>query len=229
MAENGSQQAPVTGQPPILLDARSLPAYGALSAGIMSIANSLRHAFGWDPKVFALIVSLVLCIAIGVAGLKHLTSDARIYQVVSSVINGFIVYCAAFGLNNGISKATDQAKPAEAEVVKPNVSSGAPNALNSSLKIYAADMDDVAFVNFSMSDDPKITYFRKDLEYDVDLGVSQHFEEVTKASPDWSYYMSDVMAEGQDPSRIYVVSDAESQSVSPVSDKKQPKRFFNEW
>lgn len=80
------------------LTLESLATLGGTTLATIVVSNTYRVIFKKDPKIFALIFSIAICVFFAVY------SHAEPVNYLVAVINGCLVFCSAFGLNNQISR-----------------------------------------------------------------------------------------------------------------------------
>lgn len=71
-----------------------------VTAATLVITNVARHAFGWSPRWFALLVALAVSLAAW-----YLWSPRTPEAFTLAAINSFVVYAAATGSNEMINAA----------------------------------------------------------------------------------------------------------------------------
>jgi hypothetical protein len=79
------------------LTLESLATLGGTTLATIVVSNTYRAIFKKDPKIFALIFSIAICLLFAV----YTHAEPMAYLV--AVINGCLVFCTAFGLNNQVS------------------------------------------------------------------------------------------------------------------------------
>jgi len=85
-----------------LLEPRALATYSGAVTTVFVITNGLHYAFGFEPRIVGLVVS----IAVSIAGV--LISDNHSYsQWAVCVPNGFLIYCAAVGVSSMTGSSTN--------------------------------------------------------------------------------------------------------------------------
>jgi hypothetical protein len=80
------------------LTLESLATLGGTTLATIVVSNTYRVIFKKDPKIFALIFSIGICLLFAVY------SHAEPMAYLVAVINGCLVFCSAFGLNNQVSR-----------------------------------------------------------------------------------------------------------------------------
>jgi hypothetical protein len=76
---------------------------GATGA-VYVVTSGLQHAFSWNPRWFGLALSLLIALVGTYATQPHLVAS---YLV--AVVNGFLIYCTAVGVNSITSTPRDSA------------------------------------------------------------------------------------------------------------------------
>ena len=76
---------------------------GATGA-VYVISAGLQHAFNFNPRWFALAISLVLAVAGAYA-----TQPPVVGSYLIAIVNGFLIYCTAVGVNSVTAKPGDSA------------------------------------------------------------------------------------------------------------------------
>ena len=76
---------------------QSLQTFGGATLATTILANTFRSLTNKNPKIFAFVASILLCIIIAFLQKEQLER----YFIV--FINGCLVYCTATGLNNQVS------------------------------------------------------------------------------------------------------------------------------
>lgn len=96
----------------ILLQIKELPAEfftlqsmltltGATGA-VYVISNGIQHAFDYNPKWLALVLSLL----ISIVGITY-TTGFSVGNIFIGIVNGFLIYCTAVGATQVTGKKTD--------------------------------------------------------------------------------------------------------------------------
>ena len=80
------------------LTLESLATLGGTTLATIVVSNTYKVIFKKDPKIFALIFSIGICL------LFAIYSHAEPINYLVAVINGCLVFCSAFGLNNQVSR-----------------------------------------------------------------------------------------------------------------------------
>jgi hypothetical protein len=80
------------------LTLESLATLGGTTLATIVVSNTYRVIFKKDPKIFALIFSIGICLLFAVY------SHAEPINYLVAVINGCLVFCSAFGLNNQVNR-----------------------------------------------------------------------------------------------------------------------------
>jgi hypothetical protein len=80
------------------LTLESLATLGGTTLATIVVSNTYRVIFKKDPKIFALIFSIGICLLFAVY------SHAEPINYLVAVINGCLVFCSVFGLNNQVSR-----------------------------------------------------------------------------------------------------------------------------
>ena len=79
---------------------------GCIAAEVV-VVNTLRHATGWGPRWFALVLALGIAAAALMLAHKAAKPDADrkpnwIVQVFVVLLNGCLIYTSAFGVQNSV-------------------------------------------------------------------------------------------------------------------------------
>ncbi len=86
------------------LTVESLATLGGATLATVVVANTYRAIFKKDPRIFALIFSILICVLFAVY------NSVEPVGYVVALINGCLVYCTAFGLNTQVASATVREK-----------------------------------------------------------------------------------------------------------------------
>jgi hypothetical protein len=86
------------------LTVESLATLGGATLATVVVANTYRAIFKKDPRIFALLFSIAVCVLFAVY------NYAEPLGYVVAFINGCLVYCTAFGLNTQVASMTVKAK-----------------------------------------------------------------------------------------------------------------------
>ena len=79
------------------LTLESLATLGGTTLATIVVSNTYRVVFKKDPRIFAFIFSIGICLLFAVY------SHAEPMAYLVAVINGCLVFCSAFGLNNQVN------------------------------------------------------------------------------------------------------------------------------
>ena len=91
------------------LTAESLATFGGTTLATLAVSNTYRSIFNKDPKIIAVILSIAICLFLA----YNSGADATGYVI--AFVNGCLVYCSAFGLNNQINRTSGTTETPEPE------------------------------------------------------------------------------------------------------------------
>jgi len=99
------------------IDLGNLATLSGTSIAVVLLCNVCHYVFGWNPRWFGLVVSLLLCGA-GIA----LAQDHRLVVWILLPVRGAQVYATAVGIASltGIAASTKPAEPSERRGVVPS-------------------------------------------------------------------------------------------------------------
>jgi hypothetical protein len=89
------------------LTVESLETLGGVTLATIVVSNTFRAIFKKDPKIFALVFSVGICVLFAVY------SSAEPINYLVAVVNGCLVFCSAYGLNNQVIRVTSKSKKAQ--------------------------------------------------------------------------------------------------------------------
>jgi FtsH-binding integral membrane protein len=88
------------------LTVESLATFAGTTTAAIVISNTYRAIFKRDPRIIALIVSIGTCMFFAYK------SSGELMGYFVALINGCLVFCSAYGLNNQIIQTTAPSEPA---------------------------------------------------------------------------------------------------------------------
>ena len=87
------------------LTIESLATLGGATLATVVVANTYRAILKKDPRIFALVFSIAICVLFAVY------NSVEPVGYIVAFINGCLVYCTAFGLNTQVASVTVKGKP----------------------------------------------------------------------------------------------------------------------
>jgi hypothetical protein len=73
------------------------------SGAVYAVTSAIQHAIGFNPRWFALLLSIVL----GIGGAAALQAPTWLDYIVG-LVNGCLIYCTAVGINSISAKPTGE-------------------------------------------------------------------------------------------------------------------------
>lgn len=88
--------------PPDYFTPQSVLTLTGATGAVYAVSSGLQHAFNWNPRWLGLALSVVLAL-VG----AHTTQPHLVATYLVGIVNGFLVYCTAVGVNSITAKLGD--------------------------------------------------------------------------------------------------------------------------
>jgi hypothetical protein len=94
-----------------LFTAESFLTLSSCVAAVWLIVNVLRHATGWGPRWVGLLISLIVAgAAFFATGAADASAGSALWlRILAGVVNAFLIYSAAFGIQQTVSSKPEGA------------------------------------------------------------------------------------------------------------------------